>query len=70
MKVIVDRVEGDYVVCEKDNKEMMNIKRDKIPSHVKEGDVLIIDGNSITIDIEQTYRRRKKIEGMTKALWG
>ncbi len=44
MKVIIDRFEGKYAVCEKKNLEMIDIEIDKLPKEVKEGDVLIIEG--------------------------
>ena len=29
--IVIDRFEGDFVVCEKANKEMVNIERSKVP---------------------------------------
>jgi hypothetical protein len=69
MKVIIDRFEGYYAVCEKADRTMIDIKRIDIPSESKEGDVLYIDNNVITIDIEETKKRRKEIEKLTKDLW-
>lgn len=69
MKVVIDRFEGPLVVCEKEDGTMIDIKRIRVPRDAKEGDVLNIDGDVITIDIEETARRRKKIEDLTKDLW-
>ena len=69
MNVIIDRFEGNYVVCEKEDKTMMDIKKSKIPSLAKEGDVLSINNDVIIIDIEETQRRKRKIEKLTKDLW-
>lgn len=74
MKVIVDRFEGIYAVCEKcsDNASeisMINIERSKLPSEVKEGDVVIITSDSAVIDTEETEKRKKEIELLTKDLW-
>ncbi|MCB2305608.1 DUF3006 domain-containing protein [Clostridium estertheticum] len=69
MKVTIDRFEGFYAVCEKEDRAMMNIKRNDIPSEAKEGDVLNIINDKITIDNEETKKRKKEIEELTKNLW-
>ncbi|MBU3175755.1 DUF3006 domain-containing protein [Clostridium estertheticum] len=69
MNVIIDRFEGNYVVCEKEDRTMMDIKKSKIPSIAKEGDVLSIDNNVIIIDIEKTKKRLNEIQKLTKGLW-
>ncbi len=61
MKVIVDRFEGEYAVCEKENLDMINIEIKKLPKGVKEGDVLIIEEDSIRIDKDETKNRRNRI---------
>lgn len=69
MKVIIDRFEGNYAVCEKEDRKMVDIERSKIPFEAKEGDILNFDSNNITIDIEATQKRRKEIEELTEDLW-
>jgi hypothetical protein len=69
MKVIIDRFEGNYVVCEKEDRTMINIERNKIPTEVKEGSVLSVTEDGIAIDEEDTIRRKKDIEELTKDLW-
>jgi len=70
VQVIIDRFEGDYAVCEKENREMINIERAKLPPEAKEGDVLILsEDGSIAIDREETARRKEMIERMMDELW-
>lgn len=69
MKVIIDRFEGDFAVCEREDRSMIDIEISKIPSKAKEGDVLDISDDIITIDLEETERRKRKIEELTKDLW-
>ena len=69
MKIIIDRFEGSYAVCEKEDRTMMDIPKDKIPSGAKEGDLLNVDNNIITINIEETGKRRREIEKLTEDLW-
>lgn len=69
MKVIVDRFEGDYAVCEKEDRTMMNIPKKDIIGVAKEGDVLQIEGEQITIDQEATENRKNEIADLVKGLW-
>ncbi|MBE6067445.1 MAG: DUF3006 domain-containing protein [Clostridium lundense] len=66
MKVIIDRFEGDFAVCEKENKTMIDIPKEILPEEAKEGDVLNIN---ICIDTEETENRKKVIEELTKDIW-
>lgn len=69
MKITIDRFEGDYAVCEKENKKMIHIQKSKIPIEAKEGDVLLINGEDIIIDQEETMKRKKEIEELVNDLW-
>jgi hypothetical protein len=69
VKVVIDRFEGDYAVCEKENREMIDIKRESIPKEAKENDVLDIQGDKIVVDVEETEKRKREIEELTKDLW-
>ena len=69
MKVIVDRFEGSYAVCEDEEQKMINIEIDKLPQGVKEGDVLIIEGDNIKVDKEETETRRERIRRLMEDLW-
>lgn len=69
MKVIIDRFEGSYAVCEKEDGNMINIERNKILEEAEQGDVLLIKKDEIIIDHEETKSRKKEIEALTKNLW-
>jgi len=69
MKVIIDRFEGIYAVCEKEDGNMINIEKDKIGQDAKQGDVLEITENEIIIDETASRNRREEIEKLTKNLW-
>ena len=60
MKVIIDRFEGDFAVCEKEDRSMINIERSNIPQEARPGDVLNIKDGEIKIDIEETNLRKEK----------
>lgn len=69
MKVIIDRFENDFAVCEKEDRTMINIKKTKLPQQAKEGDILNIIDDEISVDIAETEKRKKEIEESTKDLW-
>jgi hypothetical protein len=69
LKVVIDRFEGSYAICEKENREMVDIERSRLPEEAKEGDVLDIANDEITVDRDETERRKRAIEELTKDLW-
>ena len=66
---IIDRIEGDYAVCEAYDGFMIEIKSDKIHGSFKEGDVLLKDGDFFNVSEELTKERREKIENVMKNMW-
>lgn len=69
MKVIIDRFDGIYAVCEKEDKTIINIEVSRCPKNIKEGDILIIQSDKIKLDNESTETRKKYIEKLTEDLW-
>lgn len=69
MKVIIDRFEGGFVVCEKEDRKMIDIKKVEVPVDAKEGDVLEIGKDQITIDVAATEKRKQELENLVKTLW-
>lgn len=69
MRLIIDRFEDNYAVCEREDMKIINIKKSKLPSCAKEGDVLIIENNRFIIDIEKTKKLRNNIQKLTGDMW-
>ncbi len=69
MKVVIDRFENDYAVCEKEDGEFLEIHREKIPQNAKEGDVLKFNKDEIVIDYDETRRRKEEIKKKAEDLW-
>ncbi len=65
---IIDRFESEFAVVELENEKMINIKRTEIPKEAKEGYVLNIE-EKITINYEETEKRKRKIDEITKDIW-
>ena len=69
-KYIVDRFEGEYAVCEKEDLTLVNILRSKLPAETKEGDCLVEkDDGSFYIDIEATMDRKRQIRRKLDSLF-
>lgn len=70
MKYVVDRFEGEYAVCEDENRKMLDIKKNKLPEDVKEGDSIVEKDGIYTIDKNKTKndseRIKKKMDDLFK----
>ena len=69
MKATVDRFEGEWAVCEKPDRTMMNIEKNKLPAGAKEGDIIIIENDSIEVDSGETVKRKKDIQKLMDDIW-
>jgi hypothetical protein len=70
MRVIIDRFEGEFAVCEvSDEERMINLPLKDLPEGAKPGDVLKISDGGITIDNEETADRKKRINNLLDSLW-
>lgn len=69
LKGIIDRFEEDFAVVELEDETMKNIPKDLLPLEVKEGSVLIIDGDNIYIDKEETEERKRKADKLLEDLF-
>jgi hypothetical protein len=59
MQLIIDRFEGQFAVCQQPDRSMLKIPRRLIPSEAREGDVLEVSGNTISLDTAATMARKK-----------
>lgn len=61
-KLIIDRFEGNYAICEYEDKSMTQVPKYKLPLACKEGDCLILnEDNMYQKDEISTSSREKKI---------
>ena len=69
-KYIIDRIESDYAIIEKENGDMYRIPINIIKGAFKEGDIIIKNSDEyFEIDKEFTLNRRNKIKDTTKNIW-
>ena len=68
--LIVDRFEGQYTVCEDKEQKFFAIDTSEMPSDATPGTVICInDDGVITVDAEETERRKKRIVGKQNKLY-
>jgi len=68
-KIIIDRIEGIYAVCEKEDRTMVNIPITAFPVKVNEGEVWITDCENLILDDAETENRKKEIAEIAKRQW-
>ena len=68
IKGIIDRFEGQYAVVELSDGKIIDIDRAQLPAEAEEGMVIDIF-SSITINLDETKRRKEEIEKLTEDLW-
>lgn len=67
---IVDRIEGNYAVCETEEGKMLPVELAILPQGIEEGDVLSKEANGqFFIDREETQRRRDRMRNLSKSLF-
>ena len=61
MKLIVDRIEGNFAVCEQEDKTTVNISLGDLPKEIREGSVLIFENGIYFVDVDEEESRRIKL---------
>lgn len=69
MKVVIDRFEENYAVCEKEDRTMINLERKLLPKEAKEKDILVLQDGKIFIDKSATQERKNEIDELMKDMW-
>lgn len=67
-KLIVDRIVGNIAVLEKEDRSHIEVPADEIGVDIKEGSVLLFDGERYSADKNSEDERRKKIFEMQERL--
>lgn len=68
--LIIDRIEGEYAVCENSNRTTKDIPLSLLPKEVKEGSVLIcLKDGTYTLSPTKEEERRKKLFEMQNQLF-
>ncbi len=69
MKYIIDRIEGNIVVCEnQETKKMENFKIEQFPKGIKDGDIVVLKDEKFEKDESETKNQKEKINELMKKL--
>ncbi len=69
-KLCVDRIEGNIVVCEDEDNNIIKISLLNLPKDVKEGNVLIVyDDGKVELDYETEKVRKEKMISLQNNLF-
>lgn len=61
-RLIIDRFEGKYAICEDSEKKAFAIEINELPKEAKSGSVIdITDDGELILNIEETELRRNRI---------
>lgn len=66
---VIDRIEGDYIVIESPEGDIINVKREFLRGKAKEGDCLVKEDNYFIIDVEATEKRKVQMAKKLKGMW-
>jgi len=69
MQLIVDRIEEEYAVCEKEDRTMIELKLDSLPYGVKEGTVLNLENGKVFIDEAETLNKKRAAQKLLDNLF-
>jgi len=70
VKYTIDRIEGNFAVCEKfSTKEIVNISLVELPVGIKEGMIIKYENGVYLIDREETNNTANRIREKMNRLW-
>ena len=61
MQYIIDRIEGDLAVCEREDGSLEHIPMRELPEGVREGTVLVLQDGAWALDLQAEEERRKRL---------
>ncbi len=68
-RLIVDRIEGGFAVCETAEETMVNIELSLLPYGTKEGSIIIENNGVFALSIEEEAERRESLFNLQESLF-
>jgi RNase P/RNase MRP subunit p29 len=65
---VIDRFEGNIAVIETEG-TTIDVPKTSLPINAKTGDSVIIDGDKICVDVEDTKKRKAEIDDLMEELF-
>ena len=70
MQYIIDRIENDIAVCEREDGGHIHIPRSFLPDDAREGSVIAWAGNAWALDLQAEEERRARLFEKQEGLFG
>ena len=70
MRYIIDRLEGDLAVCEKEDGSLEHIPTAQLPKGAREGSVLVLQEGAWALDAQAEQERRARLFAQQEGLFG
>jgi len=70
VQYIIDRIEGDLAVCEREDGSLEHILMYELPEGVREGSVLACEDGAWVLDTQAEAERRKRLFERQEGLFG
>lgn len=71
MRLVIDRFEGKYAVCEDEEQVLYAVAREELPQGAEEGSALTLSlEGALLLDPEETQRRRDRIAAKQRQIFG
>ena len=67
--IVVDRIEGEAVICEREDEQFITLDRTLLPADVAEGDCLLQIEGVWMLDKEETERRLEEVQQYLKCIF-
>ena len=69
MQYIIDRIENDIAVCEREDDGFEHIALRELPEGAREGSVLVKDGGTWALDLQTERERRARLFELQEGLF-
>ena len=70
MRLIIDRFEDGFAVCEREDLSHVSVEAGLLPDGAKEGSVIDFSDGVYTIDEAETLKRRREMSKKLRRLFG
>ena len=70
MRLIIDRFENGFAVCEREDLPHVRVEAGLLPDGAKEGSVIDFSDGVYTIDEAETLKRRREMSKKLRRLFG